>query len=70
MANAAAPRDYGWAAFAFVMAVLGVLGVVSGLWRALTGEPLKLVAVPIGIAFYYWFALGAWRRTVWGRPAT
>ena len=60
--------DYAWAAAAGLV-VLGFLaGLGSALWQVATqrgfGDALWL---PVGLVCASWLAVGAWRRTVWGR---
>jgi hypothetical protein len=61
-------RDYAWAAFSIGMLALLVASVLDVLWGVLVdGNWWGLVLLPIAILFYWWWGVGAWRRTVWAR---
>ncbi len=62
-------RDYLWAVVAVVFAGLAVLNVVAFLYFLLGGDFGALLPAPVSLLFTYWIGMGAWRRTVWGRPA-
>jgi hypothetical protein len=49
------------AAIATLMAVGGVL---DALWRVVHGDLVGLVTLPLGLLFWYWIGVGAWRRAV------
>ncbi len=38
--------------------------------RLLGGDLVELLRSPASLLFGYWVAMGAWRRTSWGRPAS
>ena len=59
--------DAGWLALAAVMAVLAVLNTVACLISLFGGNPLALLRGAAFLLFSYWIAVGAWRRTSWGR---
>lgn len=64
-------RDHAWAAFAVVMLVLLVGAVFDALWRVVfDGDWLRLLVLPVAVLFYWWWGMGAWRRTIWGRRRT
>jgi hypothetical protein len=60
--------DYAWAALAAVMAGCFALNIVGALILLVRGELGVLIGAPVGLLFAYWIGVGAWRRTVWGRP--
>lgn len=62
-------RDYAWAAVAVVAGVLTALNTAACLFFLVRGEWVVLLRAPFGVLFGYWIAVGAWRRTAWGRPA-
>ena len=61
-------RDCAWAALAVVAGVLTALNLAACLFFLLRGEWAVLLRVPFAVLFGYWIAMGAWRRTTWGRP--
>ncbi len=62
-------RDYAWGALAVVAAVFTALNTAACLFLLVQGEWAVLLRAPFGALFGYWIAVGAWRRTAWGRPA-
>jgi hypothetical protein len=60
--------DYAWAAVAVLIVLAFLAGLGSALWQVATqrgfGDALWL---PVGVLCAGWLAMGAWRRTVWGR---
>lgn len=62
-----AARDAGWLALAVVMGVLTALNTVACLISLFRGDLFSLVRGPAFFLFGYWIAVGAWRRTSWGR---
>ncbi len=62
-------RDYAWAALAVVSALFTALNVAACLFFLFHGVWGVLLRAPFGALFGYWIAMGAWRRTTWGRPA-
>lgn len=66
------PRDYGCALVAAVAGVMFVSSVIGGTF-ALVGSGLSvglIVGVGFAALFWFWIAVGAWRRTVWSSPPT
>ncbi|MDQ4098751.1 MAG: hypothetical protein M3144_12905 [Actinomycetota bacterium] len=61
-------RDYAWAALAAVIAGFGALSLTASLVVLLQGDVGVLIGAPICLLFTYWIGMGAWRRTLWGRP--
>jgi ABC-type transport system involved in Fe-S cluster assembly fused permease/ATPase subunit len=51
-------------ALATVATLLAVGGVMAGLWRVVHGDFVGIVALPLGLLFWYWIGVGAWRRAV------
>lgn len=67
----ARPRDYAWGAFSIGMLVLMIGSVVDALWRIVVdGDWWGVVLLPIAGIFYWWWGVGAWRRTTWAGPPT
>jgi hypothetical protein len=63
-------RDYAWAAFSIGVLLLLVGSVLDALWGVVDGDWWRLVLLPIAILFYWWWGVGAWRRTIWARSAS
>jgi hypothetical protein len=64
-------RDYAWAAFSIGMLFLLVGSVLDAFWgMVFDGDWWRLVLLPIAILFYWWWGVGAWRRTIWARSAS
>ncbi len=68
LSGTARARDYAWAALAVVVAALAVLNLAACLFFLLRGNIGVLLTAPVGLLFSYWIGMGAWRRTLWGRP--
>ena len=66
------PRDLIWLAVAVAVPAVLIFGVVTSLTglRAATPRPwiLEAVGIVVGVLFWGWIILGAWRRTIWGAP--
>ncbi|MEO5679972.1 MAG: hypothetical protein ABIS47_09920 [Acidimicrobiales bacterium] len=63
-------NDAGWIVVGLV-AVLGLVGSGAEAGVAIFGGDLWLgVRAAAGVLGGWWFVVGAWRRTSWGRPAT
>lgn len=63
----ATARNLGWCVLAGLMGLNAVLSLVGGILALAAGHWLALVYGPGGVLFGYWMAVGAWRRTTWGR---
>jgi Na+/proline symporter len=60
-------RDYGCGLVAVLAAVMltgSVVGVVAALYTHGLSFSL-IVGATFGLLFWYWIAMGAWRRTTW-----
>src|SRR4051794_35929393 len=60
-------RNLGWCLLAGLMGLNAGLSVVGGVLALAAGHWLALAYGPAGVLFGYWMAVGAWRRTTWGR---
>jgi hypothetical protein len=60
-------RDYGCGLVALIAALLLVGSVVGAIVRLYAdGLSLSLVfSLVVSLLFWYWIAMGAWRRTTW-----
>ena len=57
------------AAFAFLVFAGNSLDALWRVYIALAyGSVGPLMIVPLNLLLCYWWGIGAWRRTVWGRP--
>jgi hypothetical protein len=57
-------RQPGWLVLATVATLMAVAGVLDALWRVVHGDFVGLVSLPLGLLFWYWVGVGAWRRAV------
>jgi hypothetical protein len=65
-----AVRDYGCGLVAVVGALM-LLGCLVGGTVALLTDGVSagsIVGVGFSVLFWFWIAMGAWRRTVWSSP--
>ncbi|HEV2068177.1 MAG TPA: hypothetical protein VGR26_00115, partial [Acidimicrobiales bacterium] len=51
-----------WYALAVVASVLAAGGVLDAVWRFRQADPWVLLSMPLGLLFWYWIGIGAWRR--------
>jgi hypothetical protein len=51
-------------ALAAVATLMAVGGVTDALWRVVHGDFVGLVTLPLGLLFWYWIGVGAWRRAI------
>jgi len=65
--RAAGPKDVAWALFGSACGALFLLNVFGALVLLARQDFALLWNAPVGLLVAYWFAAGAWRRTVWGR---
>ena len=66
------PRDYGCGVVAALAGLMFVASVLGGT-LALLGGGLSfglIVGVGFNVLFWFWIAVGAWRRTTWSSPPT
>lgn len=63
-------RDYGWGLVAVVAGVLFAACGIGGTLALAAGRFSfgVIVGVVFNVVFWYWIALGAWRRTTWSSP--
>lgn len=63
--------DFAWAGFAVLFGLLSVAGLVIRLVRTIAGEVpvgVGVLGLVVGGLVAFWITVGAWRRTIWGRP--
>ena len=65
-----AARDYGCGLVAVVAGVMFLACGIGGALALVTGRFSVgvIVGVAFNVLFWYWIALGAWRRTTWSSP--
>ena len=51
-----------WYALAVVASVLVAAGVLDAVWRFRQAGPWGLLSMLLGLLFWYWIGMGAWRR--------
>ncbi|HEV2071194.1 MAG TPA: hypothetical protein VGR26_15500 [Acidimicrobiales bacterium] len=51
-----------WYALVVVASVLAAGGVFDAVWRFRQGDPWGLLSMLLGLLFWYWIGMGAWRR--------
>ncbi len=56
------PRRVGWLILAAVSSLMAALALLDAVYRLFVGEPLRLLWLVVGIPFWYWIGVGAWRR--------
>lgn len=61
-------RDIWWLCVAVLFGLLFALNVLAVFVLVLRGPRINLLVAPVSLVFTYWFAMGAWLRTTWGRP--
>jgi hypothetical protein len=65
-------RDYGCGLVATLAGLMFVASVIGGM-LALLGAGVSfglIVGVGFNVLFWFWIALGAWRRTMWSSTHT
>jgi hypothetical protein len=64
-------RDYAWATFAVVFGGLSAFGWLVRAFETITGNvpvAFGIAGLTIGGLIAFWITVGAWRRTIWGKP--
>jgi len=62
-------RDVGWAAMAILVVVVFAIGALGAVWDLVAkGNWLRALLLPVAAVPLWWWGMGAWRRTRWGRP--
>jgi hypothetical protein len=64
-------RDLAWAAVAIIVGITLIVGIVAALFDLVVhGNWRRLAGLPVGAVVCWWWGMGAWRRTRWGRVAS